>query len=56
MQRLYEPAFAPLKDGQLRFELANMIDQQNVLYAFVTCDSVRYMGKTTQVLQRRFLG
>jgi len=61
MYRLYEIGFRPvghwhLEDGQLRLELSTMIEQQNVLYAFVTNDSVRYVGKTTQTLRRRMLG
>jgi hypothetical protein len=61
MDRLYEIGFRVagrwyLEDGQLRLDLSHMIEQQNVLYAFVTGDSVRYVGKTTQPLQRRMLG
>jgi hypothetical protein len=61
MQRLYEIGFRhagrwELRDGQLALELLDLTDHQNVLYAFVSGTSVKYVGKTTQTLQRRMLG
>jgi hypothetical protein len=61
MQRLYEIGFRragrwELRDGELALELLDLTDHQNVLYAFVSGTSVKYVGKTTQTLQRRMLG
>lgn len=61
MQRLYEIGFRragrwELRDGELALELLDLTHHQNVLYAFVSGTSVKYVGKTTQTLQRRMLG
>lgn len=61
MHRLYEIGFQAVGqwvlDGKgLRFELSALLEHQNVLYAFVSSGKVRYVGKTTQTLQRRMMG
>jgi hypothetical protein len=61
MQRLYDIGFQKagtwsLKGEDLILQLDNLADRQNVLYAFVAGSTVKYIGKTTQSLQRRMLG
>jgi hypothetical protein len=61
MQRLYEVGFQKsgtwsLKGEELVLQLSNLADRQNVLYAFVSGSTVKYVGKTTQSLQRRMFG
>lgn len=61
MQRLYEIGFQKagrwlLKGDELSLELLSLSDRQNVLYAFVSGTSVKYIGKTTQTLARRMFG
>lgn len=61
MQRLYEIGFQRagrwlLKDDELALELLHLSDRQNVLYAFISENTVKYVGKTTQTLQRRMFG
>lgn len=61
MQRLYEIGFQKagtwsLKGEELTLQLDNLAERQNVLYAFVTGSIVKYVGKTTQSLQRRMFG
>lgn len=61
MHRLYEIGFQRagrwfLKGDDLALELLNLMDRQNVLYAFVSGKTVKYVGKTTQTLQRRMFG
>jgi hypothetical protein len=61
MQRLYEIGFQKagawsLKGEELILQLDNLAERQNVLYAFVTGSTVKYVGKTTQSLQRRMFG
>ncbi|WP_313706132.1 GIY-YIG nuclease family protein [Massilia sp.] len=61
MQRLYEIGFQragrwSLKGNELFLQLENLADRQNVLYAFVTGNTLKYVGKTTQTLQRRMFG
>lgn len=60
MHRLYEIGFQPvgtwLLDVDLRLELNALVEHRNVLYAFVSGDTVKYVGKTTQTLQRRMMG
>lgn len=61
MQRLYEIGFQKagtwsLKGEELVLQLDNLAERQNVLYAFVTGSTVKYVGKTTQSLQRRMFG
>lgn len=61
MQRLYEIGFQragtwSLKGEELVLQLDNLADRQNVLYAFVSGGAVKYIGKTTQSLQRRMFG
>lgn len=33
-----------------------LVDTPNALYAFVRCDTVQYIGKTTQSVRKRFVG
>jgi hypothetical protein len=61
MQRLYEIGFQRagrwlLKGDELALELLHLSDRQNVLYAFISGNTVKYVGKTTQSLQRRMFG
>lgn len=61
MHRLYEIGFQGagrwlLKGDDLALELLSLMDRQNVLYAFVSGKTVKYVGKTTQTLQRRMFG
>lgn len=61
MHRLYEIGFQRagrwlLKGDELSLELLSLMDRQNVLYAFVSGKTVKYVGKTTQTLQRRMFG
>lgn len=61
MHRLYEIGFQRagrwlLKGDELALELLSLMDRQNVLYAFVSGKTVKYVGKTTQTLQRRMFG
>jgi hypothetical protein len=61
MHRLYEIGFQRigrwlLNGDDLALELLNVMDRQNVLYAFVSGKTVKYVGKTTQTLQRRMFG
>jgi hypothetical protein len=61
MHRLYEIGFQPvgqwaLDSDNLRLELNALVEHQNVLYAFISGDTVKYVGKTTQTLQRRMMG
>jgi hypothetical protein len=61
MHRLYEIGFQRagrwiLKGEDLAIELLSLMDRQNVLYAFVSGKTVKYVGKTTQTLQRRMFG
>lgn len=61
MQRLYDIGFQKagtwsLKGEDLILQLDNLADRQNVLYAFVAGSTVKYVGKTTQSLQRRMFG
>jgi len=61
MQRLFEIGFQrvgswSLKSDELVLQLDDLADRQNVLYAFVSGSTVKYVGKTTQSLQRRMFG
>ena len=61
MQRLYEIGFQKagtwsLAGEELILRLDNLADRQNALYAFVSGSTVKYVGKTTQSLQRRMFG
>ncbi|MDN2677676.1 GIY-YIG nuclease family protein [Janthinobacterium sp. SUN033] len=61
MHRLYEIGFQlfgqwSLDSDSLRLELNALVEHQNVLYAFISSDTVKYVGKTTQTLQRRMMG
>ncbi|WP_413674435.1 GIY-YIG nuclease family protein [Massilia cellulosiltytica] len=61
MQRLFEIGFQragrwSLEGEELILQLNDLADRQNVLYAFVTGGTVKYVGKTTQSLQRRMFG
>lgn len=61
MHRLYEIGFEScgrwfLDGEQLGLELNHLAERQNVLYAFICNETVKYVGKTTQTLQRRMLG
>lgn len=61
MNRLYEIGFQRagkwfLNGNDLALELNSLNDRQNVLYAFVSGNVVKYVGKTTQTLQRRMFG
>jgi len=61
MQRLFEIGFQragrwSLDDEELILQLDELADRQNVLYAFVAGSTVKYVGKTTQSLQRRMFG
>lgn len=61
MQRLYEIGFQKvgrwtLQGGELVAQFDNLVNQQNVLYAFISGSEVKYVGKTTQSLQRRMFG
>ena len=61
MHRLYEIGFEMcgrwfLDGAQLGLELNHQGERKNVLYAFISNDAVKYVGKTTQTLQRRMLG
>jgi hypothetical protein len=61
MRRLYEIGFQPvgkwfLNGEELGLELNHLVEHQNVLYAFISNDAVKYVGKTTQTLQRRMFG
>ena len=57
-------AFWTLKEGRLKYEFdgerasqnEELFSINNVLYAFVEGDEVRYIGKTTQSLRSRFAG
>jgi hypothetical protein len=61
MQRLCDIGFQKagmwlLKNEELVLQLDRLADSQNVLYAFVSGSAVKYVGKTTQSLQRRMFG
>lgn len=61
MHRLYEIGFQRagrwlLQGDELVLQLERLVDRQNVLYAFVSGETVKYVGKTTQALQRRMFG
>lgn len=61
MHRLYEIGFESCgrwfhDSEQLGLELNRLADRQNVLYAFTNKETVKYIGKTTQTLQRRMFG
>lgn len=61
MQRLFEIGFQRagrwnLEGEELILQLDDLADRQNVLYAFVAGSTVKYVGKTTQSLQRRMFG
>lgn len=61
MQSLYEIGFQragiwALQGNELFLQPQNLEDRQNVLYAFVSGKTVKYIGKTTQTLQRRMFG
>lgn len=61
MNRLYDIGFQragrwSLNGEDLALELTSLSDRQNVLYAFVSGNTVKYVGKTTQTLQRRMFG
>jgi hypothetical protein len=61
MQRLFEIGFQragrwSLEGEELMLQLDELADRPNVLYAFVTGSTVKYVGKTTQSLQRRMFG
>jgi hypothetical protein len=61
MHRLYEIGFQPvgqwtLDSNNLQLQLTSLVEHQNVLYAFMSGDNVKYVGKTMQTLQRRMMG
>lgn len=61
MNRLLEIGFRPigqwrLERKKLNIELTAMMNNRNVLYAFVSNGEVKYIGKTIQPLQRRMYG
>ncbi|NTV26488.1 MAG: GIY-YIG nuclease family protein [Chlorobiaceae bacterium] len=61
MKRLFDIGFQVvghwiLTDGILKFQLDRMQNESNVLYAFVVDGDVKYIGKTTQLLNRRMYG
>lgn len=61
MHRLYEIGFEScgrwFRDGErLGLELTHLAERQNMLYAFISDETVKYVGKTTQTLQRRMFG
>ena len=43
-------------DGKLAFELNELADSRNVLYAFVVDGRLMYIGKTVQTLRKRMAG
>jgi hypothetical protein len=43
-------------DGPLQFVLTRHWDEQNILYAFVTQEEVKYIGKSSQTLRGRMNG
>jgi len=45
-----------LLDGKLAFELNELADSKNVLYAFVVDGQLVYIGKTVQTLRKRMAG
>lgn len=61
MHRLYEIGFQKagrwtLQGEELVLQLEHIFNSRNALYAFVSGSSVKYVGKTTQSLQRRMFG
>lgn len=61
MKRLFDIGFQvvghwSLSDGEMKLQLDRMQDEINVLYAFVVDDNVKYIGKTTQPLNKRMYG
>jgi hypothetical protein len=46
----------PVGGTQLQYVLERHATAQNVLYAFIVSGKVAYIGKTTQLLQRRMYG
>lgn len=61
MQRLIDIGFQSvgrwmLKENDLCFELDTPIASTNVLYAFVSNDTILYIGKTTRTLRNRMRG
>ena len=61
MKRLQEIGFQKvgywmLDNNRLIFKIHEVINSSNVLYAFVSSDTVFYIGKTTQTLPKRMMG
>lgn len=61
MKRLFDIGFQvvghwSLSEGELKLQLDRMQDESNVLYAFVVDGNVKYIGKTTQSLNKRMYG
>jgi len=61
MKRLQEIGFQKvgywtLDNNRLIFKIHEVIHSSNVLYAFVSSDTVFYIGKTTQTLPKRMMG
>ena len=42
--------------GGIRSELADLSEEKNILYAFISDAEVLYVGKTTQALKKRMYG
>jgi hypothetical protein len=45
-----------LDSGKVQFTLDDVASSQNVLYAFISEDTVMYIGKTVQTLKQRMNG
>ena len=61
MNRLLEIGFQPvghwkLDGDDIICELTRLINNRNVLYAFVVEGAIKYIGKTTQPLKNRLSG
>ncbi|MEI7695350.1 MAG: GIY-YIG nuclease family protein [Chlorobium sp.] len=62
MNRLLEIGFQKVGnwcidiDNELVFRLTDMYDDNNIIYAFTSDNDIKYIGKTTQPLNRRMVG
>jgi len=61
MNRILEIGFRnvgrwELVDGNLIYKLTSLMNNKNILYAFISDDQIKYIGKTTQPLKKRMYG
>jgi hypothetical protein len=61
MRRLFEIGFIrvghwKIRDGQPFFELTRLMDEKRILYAFISDNEVKYIGKSIQSLNGRMYG